>query len=150
MPYDLTLTRQFDASVDRVWDCWTEARRLERWFGPNDVDVDLAHFDLREGGDYRIVLRGRESGKLFPMRGVFEVIDPKTRLVFTHGWEDESGSVPKDTRITVTLSAKGTGTELVFTQTGLASEESRANHEDGWSQALENLRKYLEKVLQPG
>ena len=30
----LTITSEFDASVEQVWRLWSDPRRLERWWGP--------------------------------------------------------------------------------------------------------------------
>ena len=33
----MTLTAEFDATPERVWDLWADPRQLERWWGPPDV-----------------------------------------------------------------------------------------------------------------
>ena len=30
----MTLTAEFDASPERVWELWADPRQLERWWGP--------------------------------------------------------------------------------------------------------------------
>ena len=30
----LTLTAEFDATPERVWELWSDPRQLERWWGP--------------------------------------------------------------------------------------------------------------------
>ena len=30
----LTLTADFDAPIERVWELWADPRKLERWWGP--------------------------------------------------------------------------------------------------------------------
>ena len=30
----VTVVSDFDASVERVWELWTDPRRIERWWGP--------------------------------------------------------------------------------------------------------------------
>ena len=37
----LTLTAEFEASPERVWQLWADPRQLERWWGPPDLPRDL-------------------------------------------------------------------------------------------------------------
>ena len=54
-PIELRLQRRFDAPVERVWQAWTEAQALMRWFGPGGTRrVLLAETDVRAGGAYQV------------------------------------------------------------------------------------------------
>ena len=33
----MTITAEFDAPVDRVWQLWADPRRLERWWGRRHI-----------------------------------------------------------------------------------------------------------------
>ena len=37
----MTLTAEFDATPERVWELWADPRKLERWWGPPDLSGDL-------------------------------------------------------------------------------------------------------------
>jgi glutathione S-transferase len=68
--FTLKVTRLISAPRERVFDAWTSAEEIARWFGPGDQVVKL---DLRVGGTYR-------------------GIKPSERLVFAWAWErDGSG-----------------------------------------------------------
>jgi len=73
------------------------------------------------------------------VQGRFEVVDPPHTLIFTHGWQDDTGAVPVETRVTVTLTSHDGGTRLTLLQTGLASGQSRDGHREGWTQTLDTL-----------
>ncbi|MEJ7695518.1 MAG: SRPBCC domain-containing protein [Candidatus Limnocylindrales bacterium] len=48
-PEDLTLTitAQFDASPERVWQLWADPRQLERWWGPPTYRPRSRHMTWR-------------------------------------------------------------------------------------------------------
>jgi uncharacterized protein YndB with AHSA1/START domain len=49
----LTITSQFSASVDEVWQLWDDPRLLEQWWGPPGCPATVLEHDLRAGGALR-------------------------------------------------------------------------------------------------
>ena len=52
----MTITAEFDAGAERVWEMWSDPRQLERWWGPPSypatfVDHDLSPDGLAPGAD---------------------------------------------------------------------------------------------------
>ena len=72
-PADLsmTLTAEFDASPERVWQLWADPRQLERWWGPPTYPATVTAHDLAPGAPLRneacsfqhrdVFLHGRET-----------------------------------------------------------------------------------------
>jgi uncharacterized protein YndB with AHSA1/START domain len=48
------LTRIFDAPRDLVWDTFTKAEHLARWWGPRRYAITVHEFDVRPGGKWRV------------------------------------------------------------------------------------------------
>jgi hypothetical protein len=48
--YELTITRVFDAPVERVWSAWVEPEMVKKWWGPKGFMVPVVEMDFREGG----------------------------------------------------------------------------------------------------
>src|SRR5690554_1753611 len=46
----MTLTAEFEASVDRLWQVFTQPRQLERFWGPPGWPATFTEFDARAGG----------------------------------------------------------------------------------------------------
>lgn len=42
-----TMTRIFDAPVDKVWSAWTDEQSLKKWFGPKGCPIKIAKLDFR-------------------------------------------------------------------------------------------------------
>ena len=45
----MTLTAEFDASPELVWDLWADPRKLERWWGPPTYPATFTAHDLAPG-----------------------------------------------------------------------------------------------------
>ena len=79
----MTLTAEFEASVDRLWQVFSDPRQLERFWGPPTWPATFTSFDARPGGHAEYHMTGpkgeRSSGRWeflsieAPHR--FEVID---------------------------------------------------------------------------
>jgi uncharacterized protein YndB with AHSA1/START domain len=48
------LTRSFDAPRELVWETFTRAEHIARWWGPRKYRVTVQEFDVRPGGKWRI------------------------------------------------------------------------------------------------
>ncbi len=85
--FELSITRQIDASPATVWRVWTE--RLEEWWAPKPWTTWVIENDFRPGGRSAMVMSGPD-GASSPMEGVFLEITPQRRIVFTNvfraGW----------------------------------------------------------------
>jgi uncharacterized protein YndB with AHSA1/START domain len=130
----LEIRRVIPATRQRVFDAWTQAKELDRWSAPSPM-TPRAEVDLRVGGRYRIVMRAPD-GTEHRVGGVYRVIDPPSKLVYTWKWEE---SAMEDSVVTVEFHDRGKSTEVVLRHDGLTDAESRARHEHGWNACLDNL-----------
>ena len=46
----MTITAEFDATVERAWQLWADPRQLERWWGPPTYPATVVDHDLAPGG----------------------------------------------------------------------------------------------------
>src|SRR5690606_36725077 len=77
----VTITREFDAPVDRVYRAWEDAAIVAQWMGPDDGTIQIDTWDCRTGGSYRYTHRfGAETADFF---GSFHEARPGERLVQT-------------------------------------------------------------------
>ncbi|MCW2502058.1 MAG: hypothetical protein JWO79_342 [Actinomycetia bacterium] len=139
---DLTITRIFDAPRELVYAAWTDSEQLAGWLGPKGYTAHSVSGDLRPGGAWRSCIRSPKGEDLWAS-GEYRTIDPPSHLVFTYAWEGPDGARQTDTLITITFAEVGDKTQMTFVQQGLDSPESRDGHEDGWSQAFDDLGAYL-------
>ncbi|MEU0114547.1 SRPBCC domain-containing protein [Streptomyces bobili] len=100
----LTLTADFAAPVENVWQLWADPRRLERWWGPPTYPATVENHDLTLGGEVTYFMTGPEGDK---HRGWWRVtsVAPPTSLAFTDGFADQDGT-PSATLPTTTVSMR--------------------------------------------
>lgn len=141
-PTTLVMHRTFDAPRERVFDAWTTPEALRRWFMPDGVTVKDAIVDARVGGTYKIVANHEEMGEMIVF-GVYRDIKRPERIQCTWTWEEDDKADEHETLLTLDFKDLGGKTEMILTHENLRNEESRNNHERGWSSAFENLKSYL-------
>ncbi len=131
----LVVRRTLAAEPQLLFDAWTRAEHLVRWWGPAGVRCIGAEVDLRVGGAYRI-------GNLLPdgtaiwIAGRFEHVEPPRRLVYT--WRTREDA-PEE-RVTVRFEPVQRGsTEIVIVHERIATAAARRSHEGGWAGCLDGL-----------
>lgn len=86
----LTLTADFDAEPNRVWDLWADPRKLERWWGPPTYPATFERHEFEPGGEVVYFMTGPEGDKHYGWWR-FNEIDPPNGLSFTDGFGDDEG-----------------------------------------------------------
>ena len=106
----LTLTADFDAPVERVWQLWADPRQLERWWGPPTYPATFERHDLEPGGEVTYFMTGPSGEKI---RGWWRVtsVQAPTALDFTDGF---AGSTSPVTTVNVRLADHAGGTRMVL------------------------------------
>ena len=134
----LVVRRIIHATPEQVFAAWTEPAHLTQWWGPQGAACPRAEIDLRIGGPYRIANRFPD-GTLVWIVGVFEVVEPPHRLVYT--WRLESQSKEPE-RVTVCFEPHGASTEVIVVHERI-DDADRADHERGWNGCFDGLANYL-------
>ena len=90
----LTLTAEFDATPERVWELWADPRQLERWWGPPTYPATFTRHDLTPGSRVEYHMTGPSGDQPHGYWDVLEA-EPPRRLVFRDGFANEDGT-PND------------------------------------------------------
>ena len=134
----LVIRRTYAASPQRVYEAWTNPELAKQFLCPAGVTIGEVKMDVRPGGTYKIEMLHDEH-EPYVAYGTYEEVVPASRLVMTWRWEEENPAEEHETLLTIEFKAHGSGTELILTHENLASLESRATHEQGWTSMLEKL-----------
>src|SRR5262249_54865386 len=122
---------------EKVFEAFTQAQKLARWFGPTDEFTVTVHaLDVRPGGRYRVEMK-HSGGNVHTVGGTYELVSPPHRLVFTWAWEE----MPNRglSRVTVSFEPKRAGTRVVLVHEQLPDAEAREAHAHGWNGCLDKL-----------
>jgi uncharacterized protein YndB with AHSA1/START domain len=139
--YVLVIERTFDASAEEVFEAWTSEEVLRRWcYGSAALETPIAEVDLRVGGRLRIVMRDRKAGEEHGASGEYTVVDPPRRLAFTWTWDDQDS---ERQLIELEFTERDGTTTVRMTSHGIATEERRDSHREGWTFCFDNLDRVL-------
>ena len=115
------ITREFDASPEKVFRAWTEPDLVARWIGPRSITTRIKHWDARTGGSYQYVAE-RDGEDIASFYGSFHEVRPNERLVQTFTWEGMPDGVSLDT---MTFEDLGDGRTRVVGLSVVDSMEAR-------------------------
>jgi len=137
----LHLERVLPAPPSIVFSALIEPDELAKWWGPKGFTAPSIELEPQLGGTYRIAMQP-PGGELFHLSGEFRDVNAPARLAYTFRWEEPT---PDDRETVVTLSLRelGGSTALSIDQGAFATEERRALHERGWTEALERLHELI-------
>lgn len=116
------------AKPSTVFRYFTDPERMVRWQGVR------AQLDPRPGGDFLVDITGRDVAI-----GRYVEVVPDERVVFTWGWEGNSGVPPGSTTVEVTLHPEGDDTLVTLVHSGLPNTDAAESHETGWRHYLDRL-----------
>ena len=90
----LTLTAEFDATPERVWQLWADPRQLERWWGPPGYPATFTKHELSPGSRVEYHMTTPEGDQ---PKGYWDVAeaDAPHRLVVRDGFANDDGT-PND------------------------------------------------------
>jgi len=134
------MTRVFDAPKRLVFEAWSKAEYVSRWFTPTPLTTPSCEVDLRTGGVFRLVMK-MPDGTEFPMDAQFTKVVPNERIVFT-------AKVHGDLNIhtTVTFAEHDGKTTLTVHQVYSHESEATRGAKVGWKQTLDQLATHLAGV----
>ena len=144
---EIVLTRLFDAPRELVFQAYTQAEHVAKWYGPDGFTITTFEHDCRVGGRWRFMMHGPD-GKDWPNRIVYrEVVRPE-RLVFDHGRDEDDD--PHQFFVTITFDDEGGKTRLTSRMLMRTREQREASIKFGavelGGQTLAHLAESLESM----
>lgn len=138
---EVTLTRQLDAPVDKIWNALTAKDELKKWY------LELADFRAEVG--FRFQFSGGASPeKQYIHHCEIKEVVPGKKLVYSWRFEGYTG----DSLVTFELVAQGEKTLLKFSHTGIDTfaannpDFATKNFAEGWNHIiLTSLPNYVER-----
>lgn len=144
--------RIIQATPEAIYRALTDPSALETWLPPKGMSGRIERFDLREGGDYRMVLtydgddptaRGKSSPSDDVVEGRFVALEPGRRVSQNAVFESDNPEFAGTMTVTWNLLARADGTLVTVTASDVPAGISKADHEAGLASSLDNLSKFL-------
>lgn len=145
----MTLTAEFAAPVERVWDAFTDPRQLERFWGPPGWPATFTSFDLTPGGRAAFHMTSPRGEKAFGAWEFLSVTEPRSFEVLD-SFADETGTPNPDmpvSRMTITFEPTATGSRIEsvtrFTSADALEQAVGMGMVEGSRMALDQLDRVL-------
>jgi uncharacterized protein YndB with AHSA1/START domain len=134
------IERTFDAPAEDVFDAWTSAEVIRRWFKPGrDWGTPSAEVNLRVGGTVSVVMRAPDGTEV-GASGEYTVIDRPHRLAFTWTFDDDPSN---QQMIELEFTERNGVTTVQFVNSNISHEEKRDAQDGGWRACLDNMERVL-------
>ncbi|AJY46632.1 SRPBCC family protein [Martelella endophytica] len=120
----LTISREFAANRQLVWDCHTKSELLDQWFAPKPLSTKTKQMEFRDGGYWHYAMVTPEGDEYWN-RLDYISIHPTTGYTAMDGFSNAAGSINPDmprSRWTVTFE-DASGRTMVTTVVVYASGE---------------------------
>jgi len=135
---EVRITREFDATPEEVFRCWTVPSELAAWYGPAQFDTpeEKIHIDLRVGGRYELTMVQRDGGAEFAISyEIVELVEPELIVLRSDPMPHVGMHEPTITR--VEFIDHGTKTRMTLSDGPYPAGRDHA--EAGWTAAFDNL-----------
>lgn len=156
-----SITRMFDAPRRQVWDAWSQADALARWWGPKGCALNVPALEFCPGGLFHYKM-SFPDGKIFWGRFVYREIAAPHKLVFLDSFSNPACGVarapfndkyPLEILNTVTFDERGDRTSVTLEATPFgAMDDEREFFEnlapslgDGYGGTFDQLAEHLAK-----
>ncbi|WP_051180562.1 SRPBCC family protein [Caballeronia insecticola] len=154
-----TMNRIFDAPRERVWQAWSEADRIARWWGPKGCTIALHRFEFRPGGFFHYAMEFAGMPSMWGRFNYREIVE-RERIVWLNSFSNERCGIarapfsevcPLEIENVVTFSNAGDKTSVALHATPFGAsveeqrffDELRPSLEQGYGGTLDQLAAFL-------
>ncbi len=150
------LERTYPAPPETIWELWTTAAGIERWWAPDGFRTDVRKLELRPGGElvYEMTAVAPEqkefmSGAGLPLttesRKTFTEVERPRRLAYLSRVDFVPGHEPYEHLTVVDIERDGQGTRVTMIVDPMHDEEWTGRLLAGRNNELDNLGAAVER-----
>ncbi|MBS4028785.1 MAG: SRPBCC domain-containing protein [Ignavibacteriales bacterium] len=134
----ITVETTVNASVEKVWQCWTLPEHIMKWNNASDDwHTPWAKNDLRVGGKFIARMEAKDGSFGFDFNGIYDEVITNKLIAY----KMEGG---REVKITFTSNGDETKVVEIFEA---ETENSLELQRNGWQAILNNFKKYAETIL---
>ena len=86
------IVREFDGSLEIVWDSWTKPEYLDLWWGPKTWHAETIEMDFRDGGYWFYAMVSPENQRHYGKTN-FIAVEPQKYFASKGGFADDKGII---------------------------------------------------------
>jgi uncharacterized protein YndB with AHSA1/START domain len=131
----ITVQNTINASIDKVWDCWTLPEHITKWsFASPDWHTPFAENDLREGGKFKSTMAAKDGSMSFDFEGEYTLVKQNEAIEYV---------MADGRKVEISFKETPNGVEVIesFDPETQNPEEMQRG---GWQAILDNFKSYTE------
>jgi uncharacterized protein YndB with AHSA1/START domain len=87
-----TMTHEFNAPVEKVFEAWTDPEKIKRWFAPKDYSIIYSKADIKAGGESHYCMSSKGGLEIW-VKKFFKDFIPPAKLSYTQVYSNEKGGI---------------------------------------------------------
>lgn len=133
----LTVEVTVNASIQNVWNCWTQPEHIVQWnFASDEWCCPNASNDLNIGGKFNWRMEAKDGSMGFDYWGIYTDIQPLKSIDITLG---------DDRKVEITFIENEAGVRVL--ESFETEDENTAElQRNGWQSILNNFKKHVESL----
>lgn len=133
----ITAKAKVKASVNKVWDLWSDPKHIVKWNAASEEwHTPRAENDLRVGGKFLSRMEAKDGSFGFDFGGTYDEVVPQKRIAYT---------LDDGRKVEVDFKEKNGQTEIVSIfdpETQNPTEMQR----EGWQSILDSFKRYADNL----
>jgi uncharacterized protein YndB with AHSA1/START domain len=133
----ITVTTTIKASIEKVWDAWTNPAHITQWYhASDDWHAPYADNDVRVDGKFKTTMAAKDGSFSFDLEGVYTKVELHKFISYI---------LPDGRKVEVSFTAENDSVAIIES----FDPESQNAHElqqQGWQMILNNFKKHTESI----
>jgi uncharacterized protein YndB with AHSA1/START domain len=133
----ITVTSTIEASIEKVWDAWTNPTHITQWCqASDDWHAPYADNDVRVDGTFKTTMAAKDGSFSFDLEGVYKKVELHKYIAYT---------LTDGRNVEITFKNEDSSVKIIES----FDPESQNSHElqqQGWQMILNNFKKHVEKL----
>ena len=133
----ITVTSTIEASIEKVWDAWTNPTHITQWCqASDDWHAPYADNDLRMDGTFKTTMAAKDGSFSFDLEGVYTKVELHKYIGYT---------LTDGRNVEITFKNEN-GSVNIIESFDPESQNSHELQQQGWQMILNNFKKHVEKL----
>ncbi len=131
----ITINATINASIEKVWNCWTKPEHITQWnFADPSWHCPYAENDLRVGGKYLGRMEAKDGSFGFDLEAIYDIVTEQKELTYTMADGRKATTIFE-------INGQNTNVTTVF---DAENENPVELQQQGWQAILNNFKMYTE------
>jgi len=134
----LTIKRTFNASINLVWEVWTQPGHIANWWGPKGMEIRIDEHDFRVGGAWKYTMPTPGGGE-FVSEGINSEIVELERVFTSANMKPMTEGV----ELQAIFAKNGDKTNFTFNvihpTEAYCQQQEKMGFYNGWGSAFDRL-----------